>query len=132
GRPQARITAIVEIGKMSKTIFLCRYLMGEELRIEIHEAQNVVERLNSVMGFIFYGRLGELSTNIKEHQELGIVCLHLLHACIAYINTLIFQKVLSRPEWQNVLTPEDKRALNVLFHSHIIRTGCFRWICRSD
>jgi TnpA family transposase len=117
--------AIIEIGKVSKTNFLCRYLMIEELRIEIHEAQNVVERLNSVMGFIFYGKLGEISTNIKEYQELGIVCLHLLQACMAYINTLIFQSVLSKPEWQNILTPEDKRALNVLFHSHINPYGLF-------
>ena len=93
--------------------------MSEELRIEVHEAQNIVERLNSVMGFIFYGKLGEISTNVKEYQELSIVCLHLLQACMSYINTIIFQKVLSRPEWRDVLTPEDKRALNVLFHSHI-------------
>jgi TnpA family transposase len=117
--------AIIEIGKASKTIFMCRNLMSEELRIEIHEAQNVVERLNSVMGFIFYGKLGEISTNVKEYQELSIVCLHLLQACMAYINTIIFQKVLSRPEWRDVLTLEDKRALNVLFHSHINPYGLF-------
>lgn len=81
--------------------------------------------LNSVMGFIFYGKLGEISTNVKEYQELSIVCLHLLQACMAYINTIIFQKVLSRPEWSNVLTFEDKRALNVLFHSHINPYGLF-------
>ncbi len=52
--------AIIEIGKVAKTIFLCCYLMEEELRIEIHEAQNVVERLNSIMGFIFYGKMGEI------------------------------------------------------------------------
>lgn len=69
-----------------------------------------------MMGFIFYGKLGEISTKIKEYQELYIVCLHLLQACMAYINTIIFQKVLSKPEWQNVLMREDKRALNVLFH----------------
>jgi hypothetical protein len=117
--------AIVEIGKVAKTNFLCRYLISEELRIEIHEAQNVVERLNSIMGFIFYGKLGEISTNIKNDQELAIVCLHLLQACMAYINTLIFQDVLSRPEWKNKLTVEDKRALNVLFHSHINPYGLF-------
>lgn len=116
---------IVEIGKVEKTNFLCRYLMSEELRIEVHEAQNVVERLNSIMGFIFYGKLGEISTNIKKEQELAIVCLHLLQACMAYINTIIFQNILSRPEWQNVLTPEDKRALNVLFHSHFNPYGLF-------
>jgi TnpA family transposase len=117
--------AIIEIGKVAKTNFLCRYLMSEELRIEIHEAQNVVERLNSIMGFIFYGKLGEISTNVKNDQELSIVCLHLLQASMAYINTIIFQNVLSRPEWKNVLTPEDDRALNLLFHSHINPYGLF-------
>ena len=99
--------------------------MSEELRIEIHEAQNVVERLNSIMGFIFYGKLGEISTNVKNDQELSIVCLHLLQASMAYINTIIFQNVLSRPEWKNVLTQEDDRALNLLFHSHINPYGLF-------
>jgi TnpA family transposase len=117
--------AIIEIGKVAKTNFLCRYLMSEELRIEIHEAQNVVERLNSIMGFIFYGKLGEISTNVKNDQELSIVCLHLLQASMAYINTIIFQNVLSRPEWKNVLTSEDDRALNLLFHSHINPYGLF-------
>ena len=117
--------AIIEIGKVAKTIFLCRYLMEEELRIEIHEAQNVVERLNSIMGFIFYGKMGEISTNIKTDQELSIVCLHLLQASMAYVNTIIFQNVLSRPEWENALIQEDKRALNVLFHSHINPYGLF-------
>ena len=44
---------------------------------------------------------------------------------MAYINTLIFQAILSKPEWENVLTREDKRALNVLFHSHINPYGLF-------
>ncbi len=117
--------ALTELGKVSKTVFLCRYLIIEELRIEIHDAQNVVERLNSIMGFIFYGKLGEISTNIKNDQELAIACMHLLQASMAYINTLIIQKVLNRPEWQDVLTTEDKRALNTLIHSHINPYGLF-------
>ena len=41
------------------------------------------------------------------------------------INTIIFQNVLSRPEWKGVLAPEDYRALNSLFHSHINPYGLF-------
>jgi hypothetical protein len=44
---------------------------------------------------------------------------------MAYVNTIIFQNVLSRPEWENALIQEDKRALNVLFHSHINPYGLF-------
>lgn len=44
---------------------------------------------------------------------------------MAYVNTIIFENVLSKPEWQNVLTQEDSRALNVLFHSHLNPYGLF-------
>lgn len=117
--------ALTEIGKAVKTIFLCRYLSSEELRIEIHSALNVVERLNSVMGFIFYGKLGEISTNNKEDQELAVVCLHLLQVCMVYINTLIIQDILSDPAWENRLTAEDMRALTPLIHAHINPYGLF-------
>jgi TnpA family transposase len=117
--------ALTEIGKAVKTIFLCRYLASEALRIEIHEALNVVERLNSIMGFIFYGRLGEISTNKQADQELSVVCLHLLQVCMVYINTLIIQEVLSDPSWRVKLMPEDLRALSPLIHAHINPYGLF-------
>lgn len=116
---------LVELGKVAKTIFLCNYLSDEKLRIEIHEYQNIVERLNSIMNFIFYGRLGEINSNKKDDQELSIACLHLLQACMGYVNTLLLQDILSKPEWDNKLTSSDKRALNVLVHSHINPYGLF-------
>lgn len=111
--------ALLEIGKASRTIFLCRYLSSEELRIEIHDVLNVVERVNNIMEFIFYGRLGEISTNDTVDQELTLLCLHLLQVCMVYINTLLIQTVLSHPKWINLLIVEDKRALTPLFHTHI-------------
>lgn len=117
--------ALNEIGKVAKTLFLCRYLSTEALRIEIHDALNVVERVNSIMGFIFYGKLGEVSTNKRAGQELSVACLHLLQVSMVYINTLIIQEVLSRPVWRNRLTKEDKRALTPLIHGHINPYGLF-------
>ena len=99
--------------------------MLEELRIEIHESLNVVERLDSIMGFIFYGKLGEISTNKRDDQELAVVCLHLLQVCMVYINTLIIQEVLSDLKWKNKLTPKDMRALTPLIHAHINPYGLF-------
>lgn len=116
---------LIEIGNAVKTIFLCRYLSSEDLRIEINESQNVVERLNGIMGFIFYGKLGELSTNRRKEQALAVSCLHLLQVCMVYINTLIIQELLSDPPWANKLTPEDKRALTPLIHAHINPYGLF-------
>ena len=78
--------ALLEIGKASKSIFLCEYLETEALRVEISEGLNVVERLNHVMDFIFYGKLGEMKTNNTEDQELSVLCLHLLQSCMVYVN----------------------------------------------
>lgn len=111
--------ALLEIGKASRTIFLCRYISSEELRIDINEALNVVERVNGLMEFIFYGRLGEISTNMSQSQELSLLCLHLLQVCMVYINTILIQTALSDPKWASLLTPENWRALSPLFHGHI-------------
>ena len=118
--------ALTEIGNVGKTNFLCRYLGSEALRIEIHEMLNIVERLNGVMGFIFYGKLGEISTNRRDDQSLSIACLHLLQVCMVYINTLIIQEVLSNEALMKKLTPEDKRAITPLIHAHIIPMNYFR------
>jgi TnpA family transposase len=117
--------ALTEIGNAVKTIFLCKYIASQELRIEINESLNIVERVNSIMGFIFYGKLGEISSNNKEEQELAIVCLHLLQVCMVYINTLLIQEVLSDQNLYNKLTKEDKRAITPLIHSHINPYGLF-------
>ena len=116
---------LVEIGKANKTIFLCKYLASEELRIEVNEGLNVVERLNYVMDFIFYGKLGQIATNNIEDQELSVLCLHLLQVCMVYINTLIIQQILAQTHWQNRFTPEDYRALTPLFSGHINPYGLF-------
>ena len=117
--------ALMEIGKANKSIFLCKYFENENLRIEINEGLNVVERLNHVMDFIFYGKLGELKTNKTNDQELSVLCLHLLQVCMVYINTLIIQQVLSEPHWKDKLTPEDYRALTPLLSTHINPYGLF-------
>jgi len=117
--------ALTELGKAIKTIFLCRYLNSEELRREVHEGLNVVETWNSTNGFIHYGKLGEISTNRKDHQEMNLLCLHLLQASMVYINTLMIQQVLGEPEWAKNMTPRDLAALSPLITQHINPYGRF-------
>ena len=117
--------AFAEVGKVIKTIFLCRYLGSEELRREIHEGLNVVESWNSTNGFIYYGKRGELSSNRKEDQEIGLLCLHLLQASLVYINTLMIQQVLGEPGWDERMEPRDLSALSPILTQHIIPYGRF-------
>jgi TnpA family transposase len=117
--------ALAELGKAIKTIFLCRYLDSEELRREVHEGLNVVESWNSTNGFIYYGKQGEISTNRRDGQEMGLLCLHLLQASMVYINTLMIQQVLKEPVWSDRMTTRDLAALSPLITQHINPYGRF-------
>ena len=117
--------ALTELGKVIKTIFLCQYLHSEALRREIHEGLNVIEHWNSVNGFIFYGRGGEVSTNRRDEQELTLMALHLLQISMVLINTVMIQTVLAQPAWAERLTPADYRGLTPLFYGHVTPYGNF-------
>lgn len=117
--------ALLELGKVKRTIFICRYLESESLRQEIHESLNVVERWNGTNGFIFFGKGGVVSTNRFEDQEISILSLHLLQICLVYVNTLMIQNVLADKAWKERLQDEDLRALTPLIHAHVNPYGFF-------
>jgi TnpA family transposase len=118
--------ALAELGKVIKTIFLCRYLNSESLRREINEGLNVVENWNNANGFIFYGKGKEIATNRLEDQEIAVLSLHLLQSCLVYVNTLMIQQVLSQAEWMELMQPEDLRALTPLIWGHVNPYGTFQ------
>lgn len=118
--------ALLELGRVIKTIFLCQYLDSGEVRREINEGLNVVERWNGVNDFIFYGKGGEFASNRLESQELSVLSLHLLQICLVYVNTLMIQSVLEQKHWQQKLTEVDKRAITPLIFSHVNPYGTFK------
>lgn len=117
--------ALVELGRAIKTTFLAHYLYEESLRREVNEGLNVVENWNSANGFIFYGKSGEIATNRLDDQELSVLSLHLLQACLVYINTLMLQDILAEPAWMGRMTAEDFRALSPLVYTHVNPYGTF-------
>jgi TnpA family transposase len=114
-----------ELGRVIKTIFLCEFLSDPRLRQEIQEALNVIEQWNSVNGFIFSARGGELLSNRPEDQEMALLSLHLIQVSLALINTLLLQDVLTEDTWKASMKPEDWRGLTPLFYQHVNPYGRF-------
>ena len=108
--------ALCELGKVVKTIFLCKYLSDEAMRIEANSGLNVIENWNSANDFILFGNGREFASNNIEHQEITSLCLHLIQNSLIYINTLMFQDILSRKKWLDLMTAEDFRAITPLEH----------------
>ena len=89
-----RIKALLELGKVEKTIFLCNYLPSPEIKGEMQAGLNVVENWNGANDFIFYGRGGKFETNNPEEMEISMLCLHLLQNCLILINTILLEQTI--------------------------------------
>jgi Tn3 transposase DDE domain len=69
---------------------------------------------------------GVLTGDDREHAEVSMLALHLLHSSLVFINTQLLQAVLREPAWASRLTEEDRRGLSPLFWSHVNPYGRFR------
>jgi TnpA family transposase len=115
--------AMLEVGRAQRTVFLARWLRDRDLQRETESGLNVVENYNGVNDYIKFGKRGELASNRREEQELGMLCLHILQSALGLINTLMIQDTLALPEWENVLTDADRRGLTPLFHTNMTPYG---------
>jgi TnpA family transposase len=113
--------AMQEVGRAQRTLFIARYLRDRELQREINAGLNVAEAWNFGNSLIFFGKGGDIPGNRRDEQELSVLCLRVLQASIAHLNTLMIQDVLAEGLVQ--LSPEDQRGLTPLFWSNIAPYG---------
>ncbi|XVQ06968.1 Tn3 family transposase [Spirillospora sp. CA-255316] len=116
-------SAMLEVGCAQRTIFMARWLRNRDPQHETESGLNVVENYNGVNDYIRFGKRGELASNKREEQELGMLCLQILQSALGYINTLMIQDTLAEPEWASVLTDADRRGLTPPFTTNMTPYG---------
>ncbi len=85
-------TALREMGKIEKTIFILDYLSSEELRRKIQKGLNKGEAMNGLARAIFFGKQGELRERTMENQLQRASALNIIINAISIWNTLYLEK----------------------------------------
>ena len=87
-------TALREMGKIEKTIFILDYLSNEELRRKIHRGLNKGEAMNGLARAIFFGKQGELRERTLQNQLQRASTLNIIINAINIWNTIYLEKAL--------------------------------------
>lgn len=104
-RQNALAQALMEYGKLCKTLFILRSLQSEQARHQDENQLNKGENLNGLREVIFFGQHGQLRKRQLEEQNNQVSCLNLVVNCVVVWNTVYMTAVVEqlRKEGQTIL-----------------------------
>ena len=119
-RPSSLAQAIINLGRINKTIYLLNYIDAEEYRRRILTQLNRGEGRHKVARTICYGKRGEIRKAYREGQEDQLNALGLVTNAVVLWNTLYMQAALEHLSAGGMMIhPEDRARLSPLQHKHI-------------
>ncbi|MGL5717078.1 MAG: Tn3 family transposase [Paraclostridium sp.] len=93
-RQNSLATALREMGRIEKTIFILDYISSEELRRKIHRGLNKGEAMNGLARAIFFGKQGEFRERTVQNQLQRATALNLIINAISIWNTIYLEKAI--------------------------------------
>lgn len=132
-RPSALAQAIMEVGRVNKTLYLLHYIDDEDYRRRILTQLNRGEGRHAVARAICYGQRGEIRKRYREGQEDQLGALGLVTNAVVLWNTLYMQEALLHLRMMGE-TPEDEHIsrLSPLMHGHINMLGHYTFTLPED
>ncbi len=119
-RPSSLAQAIIELGRINKTIYLLNYIDDEEYRRRILTQLNRGEGRHQVSRIICHGKRGEIRKTYREGQEDQLSALGLVTNAVVLWNTIYTQAALDHLRTEGMeVRPEDVARLSPLQHKHI-------------
>jgi len=123
-RPSSLAQAIIEAGRINKTLYLLNYVDDEDYRRRILTQLNRGEGRHAVARAICHGQRGEIRKRYREGQEDQLGTLGLVTNALVLWNTIYMQAALDhlREQGEDV-KEEDEARLSPLSHKHVNMLG---------
>ncbi len=132
-RPSSLAQAIIEVGRINKTLYLLNYIDDEDYRRRILTQLNRGEGRHGVARAISYGQRGEIRKRYREGQEDQLGALGLVTNALVLWNTIYMQASLDHLRQQSVeIQEEDEARLSPLVHKHVNMLGHYSFFLEEN
>ena len=125
-RPSSLAQAIIEAGRINKTLYLLNYINDKDYRRRILTQLNRGEARHGVARVICHGQRGEIRKRYREGQENQLGSLGLVTNAVILWNTIYMQEALEHLRLRSTTISEgDVTRLSPLVYGHINVLGHF-------
>lgn len=118
-RPSSLTQAIIDAGRINKTLYLLNYIDDEDYRRRILTQLNRGEGRHSVARIICHGQRGEIRKRYREGQEDQLGALGLVTNAVVLWNTIYMQAALDHLQQSLEIKEDDEARLSPLMYGHI-------------
>ncbi|HAR2916891.1 TPA: transposase, partial [Staphylococcus aureus] len=126
-RQNSLATALREMGRIEKTIFILNYISDESLRRKIQKGLNKGEAMNGLARAIFFGKQGELRERTIQHQLQRASALNIIINAISVWNTLHLTKAVEYQKGLGNFNVDLLHHMSPLGWEHINLLGEYRF-----
>lgn len=120
-------TALREIGRIEKTIFILDYITDETLRRRIHRGLNKGEAMNGLARALFFGKRGEFRERGIQDQLQKASALNILINAISVWNTVYLSEATKEFKKHDALKEELLPHISPLGWEHINLLGEYKF-----
>lgn len=131
-RQNSLATALREMGRIEKTIFILNYISDEALRRKIQKVLNKGEAMNALARAIFFGKQGELRERTMQHQLQRASALNTIINAISVWNTIYLTEALEHQKSQGHFKEELLPHISPLGWEHINFLGEYHFRSESS
>ncbi len=118
-RPSSLTQAIIEVGRINKTLYLLNYIDNEDYRRKILTQLNRGEARHAVARMICHGQRGEIRKRYREGQEDQLGALGLVTNAVILWNTIYMQSALDYLRGSMTISADNESRLSPLVYRHI-------------